>query len=151
MFGGGKGLHFTFLHSDLLVVEMKVASAIVRRILIDTGSSVHTITWECLKKLKYLGREIVPLVHPILGFGGQELNPIGIVHLPLCFGNKTKARNLDVDFLVVNVPMTYNVILGRPTLHKVKVVIVSYLLELQFKADNGCVDKLQGDQRAARE
>ncbi|KAJ8426258.1 hypothetical protein Cgig2_030552 [Carnegiea gigantea] len=46
-------------------------SAIVRRILIDTGSSMDIITWDYLKKLTYLGRDIVPLVHPILGFGGQ--------------------------------------------------------------------------------
>ncbi|KAJ8447012.1 LOW QUALITY PROTEIN: hypothetical protein Cgig2_033581 [Carnegiea gigantea] len=32
--------------------------------------------------------------------------------------DKLKARNLEVDFLVVDVPMTYNVIPGRPTLHK---------------------------------
>ncbi|KAJ8420162.1 hypothetical protein Cgig2_009444 [Carnegiea gigantea] len=31
-----------------------------------------------------------------------------------------KARNLEVDFLVVNVPTTYNVILGRPTPYKIK-------------------------------
>ncbi|KAJ8432373.1 LOW QUALITY PROTEIN: hypothetical protein Cgig2_021907 [Carnegiea gigantea] len=53
---------------------MKVATAIVWRILIDTGSSVDIITWDCLRKLKYSGREIVPLVHHISGFGGQELS-----------------------------------------------------------------------------
>jgi len=58
-----------------------------------------------LKTLKYLGREIVPLVHPILGFGGQEVNPTGIIRLPLHFGDKAKARNLEADFLVVNVPI----------------------------------------------
>ncbi|KAJ8433469.1 hypothetical protein Cgig2_020641 [Carnegiea gigantea] len=58
-FGGGEGPHFTSPHNDPLVVEMKVASAIVRRILIDMGSSVDIITWDCLKKLKYLGREII--------------------------------------------------------------------------------------------
>ncbi|KAJ8446299.1 LOW QUALITY PROTEIN: hypothetical protein Cgig2_005830 [Carnegiea gigantea] len=52
------------------------------------------------------------------------------------------ARNLEVDFLVVDVPMTYNVILGRLTLYRVKAVIASYLLELQYKADDGRVMKL---------
>ncbi|KAJ8420565.1 hypothetical protein Cgig2_011053 [Carnegiea gigantea] len=49
---------------------------------------------------------------------GQEVNPTGIIHLPVCFGNKLKSKNLEVDFLVVDVPTAYNVILGRPTLHK---------------------------------
>jgi len=73
------------------------------------------------------GREIVPLVHPLLGFGGQEVNPTGMIRLLLCFGDKLKGRNLEVDFLVIDVPMAYNVILGCPTLHKVKVVITPYL------------------------
>ncbi|KAJ8428429.1 hypothetical protein Cgig2_003131 [Carnegiea gigantea] len=62
VFRRGRGPHFASLHNDPLVVEMKVASAAVRRILIDAGSSMDIITWECLKKLKYPGREIVPLV-----------------------------------------------------------------------------------------
>ncbi|KAJ8429875.1 LOW QUALITY PROTEIN: hypothetical protein Cgig2_006775 [Carnegiea gigantea] len=116
---------FASPHNDLLVVKMKVASAIVRRILIDIGSSMDTITWDCLKKLTYPRRDIIPLVHPILAFGGQDVNPTSMIHLPLGFGDKLKARNLETDFLVVDVPTAYKVILGRPTLHRVKTVIVS--------------------------
>jgi len=53
-----------------------------------------------------------------------------MIRLPLCFRDKIKARNLEVDFLVIDVPTTYNVNLGRPTLHKVKAVITPYLLQL---------------------
>ncbi|KAJ8428754.1 LOW QUALITY PROTEIN: hypothetical protein Cgig2_003068 [Carnegiea gigantea] len=127
VFRGGEGPRFTSPHNDLLVVEMKVASAIVRRILINAGSSVDIITWDCLKKLKYPGREIIPLVHPILGFGGQEVNPTRMIHLSLRFGDKTKAKTLEVDFLVVDVLIAYNVILGRHTLHMVKDVITPIL------------------------
>ncbi|KAJ8435076.1 hypothetical protein Cgig2_032967 [Carnegiea gigantea] len=147
--GRGEGLRFTSPHNDPLVLEMKVASAIVRRILIDTGSSVDTIIGDYLRKLKYPGREIVLLVHSILGFGGQEVNPTGIIRLPLRFGDKVKARSLEVDFLVVDVPTTYNIILGRPILHKVKAVIIPYLLQLQFEADEEDGGKMQGDQGTA--
>ncbi|KAJ8434870.1 hypothetical protein Cgig2_004636 [Carnegiea gigantea] len=34
-------------------------------------------------------KDIVPLVHPILGFGGQEVNPTGMIRLPLRFGGKS--------------------------------------------------------------
>ncbi|KAJ8428396.1 LOW QUALITY PROTEIN: hypothetical protein Cgig2_029019 [Carnegiea gigantea] len=69
-------------------------------------------------KLTCSGQDIAPLVHPILGFGGQEVNPTRIIRLPLRFGDIVKAKNLEVDFLVMDVPMAYNIILGRPTLHK---------------------------------
>ncbi|KAJ8426728.1 hypothetical protein Cgig2_011549 [Carnegiea gigantea] len=77
VFNGREGPHFTSAHNDLLMVEIKVASAIVRRILIYTRSSVDIITWDYLKKLKHPGREIIPLVHPILGFWRQEVDPTG--------------------------------------------------------------------------
>ena len=96
------------------------------------------------------GGDIVPLVNPILGFGGQEVNPTGMICLPVRFGDKTKSRSLEVNFLIVDVATTNNVILGRSTLHKVKVVITLYLLQLQFAADDGGIGKMQGDQRTAR-
>ncbi|KAJ8443573.1 hypothetical protein Cgig2_020660 [Carnegiea gigantea] len=76
---------------------------------------------------------------------------MGMIHLLLCFGDKAKVRSIEVDFLIVDAPMAYNVILGWPTLHKAKAVIASYLLRLQFKANDRSVRKLQGDQRTARE
>jgi len=64
---------------------------------------VDIITWDCLKKLAYPGRDIVPLVHPLLGFRGQEVNPTGVICLPVCFGDKGRAKNVEVDFLVVDI------------------------------------------------
>ncbi|KAJ8439290.1 hypothetical protein Cgig2_018067 [Carnegiea gigantea] len=120
VFGRGEGPRFTSPHSNPLVLEIKVASTILWRILIDMGNSVDIITWHCLKKLKYPRKEIVPLVHPILGFGGQKVNPTRMICLPLRFGDKAKVRSLKVKFLVVDVPIAYNVILGWPTRHKAK-------------------------------
>jgi len=145
VFDGCKGPYFSSPHNGPLVVELKVASATIRRILIDTGSSLDIIMWDCFKKLKHLGRVIIPLVHLILGFGGYQVNPTRMIRFLLRFGYKVKVRYLKIDFLVVDVPTAYNVILGRPTLYKVKVVIASRLLQLQFEADNGSVGKLQED------
>jgi len=58
---------------------------------------------------------------------------------------------VDVTFLMVDISMTYNVIIGRPTLSAVKAVIAPYLLLMQFELDDGRVGKLFGDQRMARE
>ncbi|KAJ8434593.1 hypothetical protein Cgig2_025019 [Carnegiea gigantea] len=73
--------------------------------------------------------------------GGYVLTVEEGIQVPLCFGDKAKARTLEVDFLVVNVPTTYNIILRRPTLHKVEVVIAPCLLQLQFEADAGSTGK----------
>ncbi|KAJ8422558.1 hypothetical protein Cgig2_005756 [Carnegiea gigantea] len=133
VFGGKEAPRFASPHNDPLVVEMKIASAIV---------SVDSITWDCFKKLKHPGRDIVPLVHPILGFGEQEVNPTGMIRLPVRFGDKLKAKNLEVDFLVIDVPTAYNVILGCPTLHKLHVGLFAVLTALIFRSPSVSVQRV---------
>ena len=133
-------------HDDPLVIKLKVASELVRKILIDTGSSANIKTWECLQRLKYPGRDIIPLVHLHPGFGGQTVNTLGMIRLSLRFGDKAKSKSIEVDFLVVDVPTTYNVILGRSTLHRVKAVTAPYLLQIQYEADDDMMGKIFGDQ-----
>ncbi|KAJ8426263.1 hypothetical protein Cgig2_030557 [Carnegiea gigantea] len=77
-----------------------------------------------------------------------EKSPPGTPHFGL-WGPRSKPYRDDLPSTVfwgqgpVYVPMAYNIILQRPTLYKVKAVIASYLLQLQFKVDDGCVGKLQ--------
>ena len=151
VFRGKDATQFSSPHNDPLVVKMKIVGAIVRRILVDTGSSVDIITWDCLKRLSHPGRNLVPMANPVLGFGGQEVNPTGVIRLPVRFGNKSKFKSLEIAFLAVDVPTAYNVIIGRPTLHRVKAVVVPYLIQLQFETGDGNIGEFHGDQRTARE
>ena len=102
VFGRKEASRYASPHNDPLAVEMKMVSAIIWQILIDMGSSIDIITWDCLKKLAHPGRNIVPLVHLILSFSGQEVNHTGMIRLPVRFGNKPRSKNLEVDFLVVD-------------------------------------------------
>ncbi|KAJ8422477.1 hypothetical protein Cgig2_016079 [Carnegiea gigantea] len=127
------------LFDDPVVIELKVASALVCIILIDTRNSADIITWECLQKLKYPGGDITPL-----GLDGQMVNTIRIIWPPLQFGNKVKYKSLKVNFLVVDVPTA-------PTLYRVKVVIAPYLLRIRYGSNDGAVGKLFGDQCTTHE
>ncbi|XP_048498022.1 uncharacterized protein LOC125496565 [Beta vulgaris subsp. vulgaris] len=107
-------------HDDPLVVEMKIANLKVRRILIDTGSSTDIISADCLSRLKFDKNDLVPVNHPIIGFGGGVIHPMGTVTLPVRVGDKEAARTHFVKFLVVRDLTAYNVILRRPTLNHIK-------------------------------
>ena len=55
-----------------------------------------------------------------------------------------------LDFLVVDCPSSYNVIIGRPTLNKWKAATFTYCLKVKFPTDNE-VGEVKGDQVLARE
>ena len=55
-----------------------------------------------------------------------------------------------LDFLVVYYPLSYNVIIGRPTLNRWKAATSTYCLKVKFSTDNE-VGEVKGDQILARE
>ena len=55
-----------------------------------------------------------------------------------------------LDFLVVDCPSSYNVIIGRPTLNHWKVATSMYCLKVKLPIEQG-IGKIKGDQVLARE
>ncbi|KAL2945225.1 Urocanate hydratase [Bienertia sinuspersici] len=140
-----------FPHDDPLVVEVKVANLVARRVLVDSGSSAYIMTLDCLKELKIGTDNLAQLQKPLVRFGGQATYPEGTINLPMKMGPKGNGRNLMVNFVVVDIPLPYNVILGRPLLNRVKAAISTYQLLFQFETDAGTVGKLYGNQKAGRQ
>jgi len=68
-----------------------------------------------------------------------------MIRLPLCFSDHSLVGNIEADFLVVDVPVTYNVILERPVHHYVKAIIAPYLLQVQYEVDDSSMGRLHGD------
>ena len=57
---------------------------------------------------------------------------------------------LQLDFLVVDCPFSYNVIIRRPTLNCWKAATSTYFLKVKFLTENG-IGEVKGDQVLARE
>ena len=55
-----------------------------------------------------------------------------------------------LDFLVVDCPSSYNIIIERPTLNRWKAATSTYCLKVKFPTDNE-VGEVRGDQILARE
>ena len=70
--------------------------------------------------------------------------------LTVTVGMYPKQLTRQLDFLVVDCPSSYNVIIGRPTLNKWKSAISTYCLKVKFPTENG-VGEVRGDQVLARE
>ena len=65
-------------------------------------------------------------------------------------GTHLRQLTRQLDFLVVDCPSSYNVIIGRPTLNRWKAATSTYCLKMKFPIDNG-VGEVKGDQVLARE
>ena len=70
--------------------------------------------------------------------------------LTVTVGMYPKQLTRQLDFLVVDCPSSYNVIIGRPTLNKWKSAISTYCLKVKFPTEND-VGEVRGDQVLARE
>jgi hypothetical protein len=115
-------------HDDALVVTMTIAGFITRRVLIDNGSSADIIYLPSYQQMKIDKERLRPIDIPFVGFTEDKVKPSGIVSLMIEAGTYPKQVRASVEFLVVDCPSAYNVIIGRLTLNKLRAVISTYHL-----------------------
>ena len=122
----------------------------IRRILVDNASSANIIYLSSFQQLKLdLGR-LRPFESPPVSFSGDRVYPKGIVTLTVTVGSYPLQLTHQLDFLVVDCPSSYNVIIGRPTLNHWKAATSTYYLKVKFPMENG-VGEVKRDQVLARE
>ncbi|XP_056691938.1 uncharacterized protein [Spinacia oleracea] len=92
-----------------------------------------------IPRLAHDPKTIESIHYPIIGFGGSIIHPVGVITLPVQIGGRNDGRKMGVDFLIVKDLTTYNVILGRPTLNKIKAVVVTHLMLLKYVCDDGAI------------
>ena len=137
-------------HNDLLVIMLNIEGFNTKRILVDNGSSADIIYLPAFQQLKLDPKRLRPFESPIVNFSGDKVYPKGIVMLTITVGIHLRQLTRQLDFLVVDCPLSYNVIIGRPTLNRWKAATSTYYLKVKFPIDNG-VGEVKGDQVLARE
>ena len=116
----------------------------------DNGSSADIIYLPAFQQLKLDLKRLRPFKSPLVSFSGDKVYPKGIVTLTITVGIHLRQLTRQLDFLVVDCPLSYNVIIGRPTLNRWKAATSTYYLKVKFPIDNG-VGEVKGDQVLARE
>ncbi|XP_028093100.1 uncharacterized protein LOC114293262 [Camellia sinensis] len=109
-------------HNDTLIVTFCVKDFDIKRILVDQGSSVEIMYYDAFKQMTLEDKDLAPITSPFIGFNSQLEWPIGKTMLPVKAGSVTK----QVEFWVLKVPSTYNLILGRGWLHAMQAVASTY-------------------------
>ncbi|XP_070054982.1 uncharacterized protein [Nicotiana tomentosiformis] len=130
-------------HNDALVISLNVLDFKIKRALVDPGSSANIIQWRVLDQAKLTG-SIIPATKLLAGFNLASVTTRGEILLL----TNTEGIMKKTLFEVVDGDMGYNIILGRPWLHEMKVMPSIYHRLLKFSTPEG-VKQIKGDQPAA--
>ena len=90
--------------------------------------------------------DLQPYDAPLVGFSGESVQLMGQIMITV----HTGPISLDTEFLVIDVPSPYTVIMGRRWLHKLKAVPSSLYQKLCFPTDFGIME-IKGNQVASKQ
>ncbi|MQM18851.1 hypothetical protein Taro_051848 [Colocasia esculenta] len=133
-------------HTDALVVSDTINHCNVRRILVDNGSAPDVLAYDCFVLMGLKTDQLTPIGSPLFGFSGVSVQPMGRVRLPITLGTAPKTVTKVVDFLVINNMPSYNAILGRGLIGRIRAVPSSLHQKMKFPTPSG-IGKVLGCQR----
>ena len=137
-------------HDDPFVIMLMIEGFNTKRVLVDNGSSADIIYLFTFQQLKVDPKRLCPFESSIVSFSGDKVYPQGIVTLTVTAGICPFQVTNKHNFLVVDSPSSYNVIIGRPTFNCWKAPISKYCLKVKFPTEQG-ITEIRGDQVPARE
>ena len=135
---------------DPLVVRAIVANTTGHQVLIDNESSADIIFASAFDKMG-IGREnLEPVNTHLRGFSGEKVLPLGSIQLVLTLGELPCQATTIARFLIVDAPLAYNMLLGKPSLNAIKSIPSAYHMIIKFPTIHR-IGMVRGDQRVAKE
>ncbi|GLJ06735.1 hypothetical protein SUGI_0046600 [Cryptomeria japonica] len=116
-------------HNAPLHIEAFIHKHQIKQVLIDGGAGLNICTLSTIKQLGYLDK-VVNATNKITikAYDDEERSSKGTVILPLRVGPVTK----DVICQVLDLDLTYNILLGRPWIHEMRAVPSTYHRCIKF-------------------
>ncbi|KAL5558877.1 hypothetical protein UlMin_035088 [Ulmus minor] len=100
--------------------------------------------------MNLIGAKIKPTTSSLYGFTRDIVSSKGILNLPGELKTSPCQHIQAVNFVFVDCPSPYNVIIGRPTLNKIRAMTSTYHLLVKFPTVGG-IGVMRGDQTESRE
>jgi hypothetical protein len=86
--------------------------------MMDDGSGMNVVSYDALLKMHYTDADIQVTRSTCMAYDSHETVPTGTVKLPITVGPVT----VILPFFVLDKDFTYNMILGRPWIHRMHAV-----------------------------
>ncbi|CAA7061849.1 unnamed protein product [Microthlaspi erraticum] len=132
-------------HHDALVISLTIANSLMKRTLVDNGSSTNILFMDAYKGLGLDENALTRKSTPLVGFSGEVKQTIGEVTLPVYAGG----INRQTKFLILDCATAYNAIMGRPWIHDMGAVPSTLHQTIKFPTPWG-VKEIKGEQEHAR-
>ncbi|XP_072066710.1 uncharacterized protein [Arachis hypogaea] len=87
----------------------------------------------------------------LIGFSGERVPIRGHIWLKTTMGNTPLSKTIDVQYLIVNYPSPYNIILGRPALNNFRAVVSTLYLCVKFQVQGSKIATVYSDHQKARQ
>ena len=137
-------------HDNPLVIILRVEEFDIHRVLIDNRSLADIIYLPAFQQMKLDKKRIIPFTLPFVSFIADRVVPRGIITLTVIAGTYLAQVTKEIDFLIVDCPPTYNIILGKLALNRLRAATSTYYLKVKFPTAHG-VGEIRGDQVLERE
>nr|XP_023887813.1 uncharacterized protein LOC111999933 [Quercus suber] len=124
-------------HDNPLVIMLRMEEFNMHWVLVDNGSSIDIIYLSSFQQIKLNEERLRPFSSLLVCFTEDRVIPKGFVKITIIAGTYPAEVSKEIDFLVVDCPSTYNVILGRPTLNMLKAMTLTYYLKVKFPTTHG--------------
>ncbi|XP_070056976.1 uncharacterized protein [Nicotiana tomentosiformis] len=116
-------------HNRALHITMQFEDKFISRVLIDRGSSLNICTLTTLKRLGKGMHEIRMGSMNVKAFDGSQRATIGEINLDLQMGPTW----FEVEFQVLDISATYNLLLGRPLIYTAGAVALTLQQTVKFE------------------
>jgi hypothetical protein len=128
-------------HNRPLYVEGNIGVAHLRRILIDPGSAVNILPVRSLKRAGFTVDDLESTDVMICGFDNQGKPTLGAITVKI----QMSTFSFKVRFFVIEANTSYSALLGRPWIHKYRVVPSTLHQCLKFLDGNGTQQRIAGN------
>ncbi|XP_020973549.1 uncharacterized protein LOC107646977 isoform X3 [Arachis ipaensis] len=136
---------------DPVVISIQIGDLLVRKVLLDPGSSADVLFYSTFLKMNLSEKLIQPSSGELVGFSGERVPIKGYIWLKTTIGENPLSRTLDIQYLIVDCISPYNIILGRPALNMFRAVISTFHLCVKFQAQDGRIATIHSDRQQARQ
>ena len=111
-----------------LVISLLIANCRIKRILVDNSSSTNVIFLNAATEMNIDESHIHRHSTVLIGFNGEHKFTLGDITLPVY----AAGVNVHIAFVMLDSPLAYNVIIGRPWIHEMRLVPSTFHQVIKF-------------------